>query len=247
MGNVLGASLSPYISQAIGWRAMFIVWAAVAAVGALLWVRFTPRDQTAAPPAHLRAVLRDPRVWQVAALFTFQNLVYYTVATWVPFLLVGRSAAYVATTFLFLNFFPIVPLFALSFVRWPYALSTPFYVVAGTLAVTGSLGLLLDLTDFMQPLVFMVGLGTAAAFVASIVLPPLIARDESEASTYSAVMYTAGYLLAFVGPLSAGMLVDATGSVALAFWPPVAGAVLMAVVGSLAPRLLSRSRMAVAR
>ena len=168
-------------------------------------------------------------------------------ATWVPFLLVGRSAGYVATTFLFLNFFPIVPLFALSFVRWPYALSTPFYVVAGTLAVTGSLGLLLGLTDFVQPLVFMVGLGTAAAFVASIALPPLIARDESEASTYSAVMYTAGYLLAFVGPLSAGMLVDATGSVALAFWPPVAGAVLMAVVGSLAPRLLSRSRVAVAK
>ena len=99
----------------------------------------------------------------------------------------------------------------------------------------------------VQPLVFMVGLGTAAAFVASIALPPLIARDESEASTYSAVMYTAGYLLAFVGPLSAGMLVDATGSVALAFWPPVAGAVLMAVVGSLAPRLLSRSRVAVAK
>ena len=74
-----------------------------------------------------------------------------------------------------------------------------------------------------------------------------IARDESEASTYSAVMYTAGYLLAFVGPLSAGMLVDATGSVALAFWPPLAGALLMAVVGSLAPRLLSRSRVAVAK
>src|SRR5439155_1609868 len=230
-----GASLSPYVSRAIGWRAMFIVWAAVAALGALLWIRYTPRDRTAAPPAHLAAVLRDRRVWQVAALLTFQNLVYYTVATWVPFLLIGRSAGYVATTFLFLNFFPIVPLFALSFIRWLYALSTPFYVVAGTLATTGSLGLLLGLTDFVQPLVFMVGLGTAAAFVASIALPPLIARDESEASTYSAVMYTAGYLLAFVGPLSAGMLVDATGSVALAFWPPVAGAVLMAVVGSLAP------------
>src|SRR2546427_813283 len=193
------------------------------------------------------ALVRDRRVWQVAALFTFQNLVYYTVATWVPFLLAGRDAGYVATTFLFLNFFPIVPLFALSFVRWPYALSTPFYVVAGTLAVTGSLGLLLGLTDFVQPLVFMVGLGTAAAFVASIALPPLIARDESEASTYSAVMYTAGYLLAFVGPLSAGMLVDATGSVELAFWPPVAGAILMAVVGSLAPRPLARSPGAGAR
>jgi len=89
-------------------------------------------------------------------------------------------------------------------------------------------------------------LGTAAAFVASIALPPLIAADESEASTYSAVMYTAGYLLAFVGPLSAGLLVDATGSIPPAFWPPVAGAVLMAVVGALAPRMLARSQVATA-
>jgi CP family cyanate transporter-like MFS transporter len=185
---------------------------------------------------------RDPRVWQVAALFTFQNLVYYTVATWMPFLINDRGPGYVATTFLFLNFLPIVPLFALSFVRWRFALSTSFYVVAGGLAAAGSLGLLLGLTDFIRPLAFMVGLGTAAAFVGSIALPPLIAGDESEASAYSAVMYTVGYLLAFTGPISAGLLVDATGTLTAAFWPPLVGGILMAVVGSLAPRLLIRSR-----
>jgi MFS transporter, CP family, cyanate transporter len=247
MGNVVGASLSPYMSRALGWRGMFLVWAGVALVGVVLWVRFTPRDQAAAPPANLRAIARDPRVWLVAALFTFQNLVYYTVATWLPFLINHQGPADVATTFLFLNFIPIVPLFALSFVRWQYALSTTFYVVAGGLAVLGSLGLLLGLTDLIRPLAFMVGLGTAAAFVASIALPPLIARDESEASTYSAVMYTVGYLLAFTGPISAGILVDATGMITMAFWPPLVGGILMAVVGSLAPRLLTRSQAAADR
>ena len=247
MGNVLGSSLSPYITHVIGWRAMFVLWSAIAAAGAVLWMRFTPRDHAAAPAVNLVKVLRDPRVWQVAALFTFQNLVYYTVATWTSFLLPGHSASDIATTYLFLNLFPILPLFALGFVRWQYALSTPFYVLAGGLSVIGSLGLMLGLTDFVRPLVFMVGLGCAAAFVASLALPPLMAADESEASTYSAVMYTAGYLLAFVGPLSAGVLVDATGHVPPAFWPAVAGSVLMAVVGSLAPRLLARSRVAAAR
>jgi CP family cyanate transporter-like MFS transporter len=244
MGNVLGASLSPYISHAFGWRTMFLVWAAIAGLGVLLWLRFTPRDRMAAPPVHLGAVMRDPRTWQIAALFTFQNLVYYTVATWIPFLLPGRGADYLATTFLFLNFFPIVPLLALSFVRWPYALSTPYYVVAGTLAILGCVGLFLGLTQIVWPLAFMVGLGTGAAFVGAIALPPLIAGDESQASTYSALMYTAGYLLAFVGPLSAGLMVDATGNIAVAFLPPIAGAALMALAGSLAPRSLSRSRLA---
>ena len=246
MGNVLGASLTPFIARAFGWRAMFIVWAAIGIVGVVLWLRLTPRDRMAAPPVHLGAVLRDPRTWQIAALFTFQNLVYYTVATWLPFLIPGRGADYVATTFLFLNLFPIIPVFALSFVRWQFALSTPFYVAAGGLAVLGSLGLLLGLTTFVWPLAFMVGLGTAAAFVGAIALPPLVAGDESQASTYSAVMYTCGYLLAFVGPLSAGILVDAVGNVAVAFIPPVAGAALMATAGSLVPRSLSRSTLAAA-
>ena len=242
MGNVLGSSLSPYISHVIGWRWLFVVWAAVAGLGALLWMRFTPSDRGTAPAVDLGKVLRDVRVWRVAALFTFQNVVYYTVATWTSFLLPGHSASDIATTYLFLNFFPILPLFALGFLRWQYALSTPFYVLSGALSVAGSIGLLLGLTDFVRPLVFMVGLGCAAAFVASLALPPLMATDESEASTYSAVMYTAGYLLAFAGPLSAGLLVDATGHIPAAFWPPVAGSILMAVVGALAPRMLARSR-----
>lgn len=243
MGNVLGSSLSPFITHLIGWRATFLVWAAVAGAGALLWVRLTPRDRSAAPPVDLVKVLRDPRVWQVAALFTFQNVVFYTVATWLPFLLSGHSAADIATTFLFLNFFPILPIFALSFVRWQYALSTGFYFVSGALAVAGSLGLLLGLTDFVRPLVFMLGLGCAAAFIASLALPPLLAADESEASTYSAIMFTAGYLLAFAGPLTAGVLVDVTGRIPPAFWPGLAGSILMAVFGLLVPRMLSRSRV----
>lgn len=242
MGNVLGSSLSPFISHLVGWRTTFLLWAAVAGVSALLWVRFTPRDHNAAPPADLVRVLRDPRVWHVAALFTFQNLVFYTVATWLPFLLTGHSAADIATTFLFLNFIPILPIFALSFVRWQYALSTWFYVVSGVLAVIGASGLVLGMTDLVRPLVFVLGLGCAAAFIGSLALPPLMAADEGEASTYSAVMYTAGYVLAFAGPLSAGVLVDLTGRVPAAFWPGLVGAVLMSVFGLLAPRTLSKSR-----
>jgi len=241
-GNVLGASLSPFIAQIVGWRGMFLVWAVVAGAGALLWLRLTPPDRGSAPHVDLVKVLRDRRVWQVAALFTFQNFVFFTVATWVPFLLAGHSASDIATTYLFLTLFPILPLLALTFVPWQYAMSTWFYLAAAALTVIGSLGLLLGLTDFVRPLVFMVGLGTGAAFVASIALPPMVATDESEASTYAAVMYTTGYLLAFVGPLSAGLLVDATGKIPPAFWPPVAGAVLMAVAGATAPRMLARSR-----
>jgi cyanate permease len=88
----------------------------------------------------------------------------------------------------------------------------------------------------------MVGLGAGAAFIGSVALPSLLATNEGEAAGFSAVMFTVGYTLAFAGPIAAGVLVDRTGHVATAFWPPVVGGILMAVVGSLAPRLLVRSR-----
>jgi CP family cyanate transporter-like MFS transporter len=244
IGNVVGAALSPVLVHLIGWREMFLVWAAVVLVGALLWVRFAPHDRAAAPTANLGAMIKDSRVWQVAALFTFQNVAYYTVATWLPFLLSDRGPGYVAVALLFLNFLPIVPLLALSVTRWQYALSTPYYAMAGVVTSAGALGMLLGRTDIAWLLAFMVGLGAAAAFIGSLALPPLLAGDEGEAAVFSSLVFAAGYVLAFAGPITAGALVDSTGQVTTAFWPAIVGGILMAVFGSLAPRLLVKSRTA---
>ena len=50
-----------------------------------------------------------------------------------------------------------------------------------------------------------------------------------------------GYFLAFAGPILAGSIADATGAITAAFWPSVAGAVLMAVMGLVVPRAMSRA------
>src|SRR5438309_1221647 len=162
------------------------------------------------PGARLAALARNPHVWQVAALFTFQNVVYYTVATWLPFLLRARGPGYLAVTLLFLNCIPILPLILLSVVRWQYALSSAFYVVSGLLCAVGAVGLLLRLVDVAWLLALMIGLGTAAAFIGSLALPPLLARDERGVAGFSAFLFTSGYVLAFAGPIPAGALVDAT-------------------------------------
>lgn len=240
LGNVAGASLTPYLVHALGWRATFLVWAAFVLADAMLWFWLTPRDAEAAPPLNVGAIVRDRRIWQVAALFTFQNLAYYTVATWLPFLVNSRGAGYVAVTLLFLNCVPIVPLLALSAVRWQYAISAAFYAGSGLVTAAEALGMLLGLTDLAWVLAFMVGLGAAAAFIGSLALPPLLAADEGAAAGFSALMFTAGYVLAFVGPITAGMLVDATGQFVNGFWPAVVAGVLMVGIGSVAPRGLAR-------
>ena len=244
MGNVGGASLTPYVALLAGWRGTFLGWGAAALAGALLWWRLTPRKDSPAPPARIRAALLDPRAWQVTALFVFQNLAFFTVATWLPFLLRGQGPGYVAFVFLCLNCFPVLPLLVLPALRWDYPLSAGFYVLAGALTAAGAGGMLLGAAGLAWALAFMVGLGCAMAFIGAMTLPPLLGRDESEVAGISAVVFTFGYLLSFAGPWVAGALADRSQDVAVAFWPSVLSGVLMIVVGALAPRLLRRSRAA---
>ena len=242
LGNVGGASLTPFLAPVIGWRGSFLVWGSLALAGGLLWARLTPADVGSPPAIPLGASLRDPRAWQVTALFVFQNLAYFTVATWIPFLLKGQSAIYTSLVFLSLNCFPILPLLALPLLRWNYPLSTTFYVVAGLLTTAGATGMLLGLAGLAWVLALMVGLGCAGAFVAAMTLPPLLAANEGEAAGLSAVVFTFGYLLSFAGPLVAGLLVDRSGGIGAAFLPAVVAGILMTVIGALAPRLLRRGQ-----
>lgn len=238
LGGTIGASVTPLIAAWAGWRISFVLWGVVSLIVALLWVRLTPPADAPLPRLRIGEALRNPRAWQIAALFTFQNLAYFTAAAWLPFLLAGRTPAYVAWVFTCLNLLPIFPLLLLPVLRWSYATSAAYYGANGVLVIVGAAGLALGTRDLAWVMAFLIGFGCAAAFVGSMALLPLVARGEAEASSMTAVVFTAGYLFAFSGPLIAGSLADRTHAVTSAFWPSVVGGLLMAVVGLLVPRLL---------
>lgn len=246
MGGTIGAAATPFVAQVVGWRGSFVAWGALALSIALLWALLTPRADSPVPEVRIRDALRNPRAWQVTALFTFQNLAYFGAAAWLPFLLAGRDPAYVSLVFTCLNFLSIVPLFVLPALTWPYATSAAWYLAMGLLTIAGATGLALGLRDLAWALAFLLGLGCAGAFVGSMALPPLVARSETDAAAISAIVFTFGYLLSFASPVAAGTLVDATHQVTTAFWPSIGGGILMAVLGVLVPRLVVRSRAATA-
>jgi len=239
MGGTVAAVTTPFIASATGWRGSFVVWGLLAIVIAVVWAGATPGEDARVARPSVLAALGSPRTWQVTALFTFQNLAYFGAAAWLPFLLAGRSPAYVAWVFTCLNLLPVFPLLVLPALRWSYATSPAFYVLQGVLTVLGAAGLALGLRDVAWLLAFMIGLGCAATFVGAMTLPPLVARTEAEASSITAVVFAAGYLLALSTPLAAGWLLDGTGSVTAAFWPSVAAGALMAALGLLVPRAIA--------
>ena len=88
---------------------------------------------------------------------------------------------------------------------------------------------------------FLLGFATALAFVVVLSLPPRVAPPGDVASM-SAAIFTIQYATAFVVPLVAGALWDATGKAALAFVPGVAAGVAMAW-GAMSLRIPSRGEV----
>ena len=101
------------------------------------------------------------------------------------------------------------------------------FVGSAALMIVAQLGLVLTPGVGVVAWAFVLGFSTALAFVVVLTLPPRLAAP-GDVHRMSAAIFTLQYATAFVLPLVAGALWDATGQASLAFVPGLLGAGLMA-------------------
>jgi len=101
------------------------------------------------------------------------------------------------------------------------------FIGSGALMTVSQLGLVLTPGVGVVAWALLLGFSTALAFVVVLTLPPRLAAP-GDVHRMSAAIFTLQYAMAFVLPLVAGALWDATGLAVLAFVPGIAGAGLMA-------------------
>ena len=239
VGGVLATTATVYLSLLGGWRGTFVIWAGPALLAGAAWWWLAPeRGGALAPPPQIRSLLREPGVWRAAGLFAAQSVVYFTATTWLPFLLQPGGRDAVALVLLVMGVSVILSSAGLSLLRRPFALSRGFYAMAGALSGAGALGLLSGLQGEAWLWAVLLGLGSGLTFTGAMALPPLCAAPPAVAS-YSALMLTAGYAFAFLGPYAGGLLVDATGSLNAPFAILVGAAAAMIALGLTMPRRLA--------
>jgi CP family cyanate transporter-like MFS transporter len=246
LGGTAGAAVSVYLLAFGGWRATFVIWAGFALAAAGIWVLFAPgRGSPHLPMPHgLGQLTRDRRVWHVAGLFGSQSLVYYGGATWIPFLLRGYSHDYLALVLFLFQLASLPLIVVLSTIRRPWAGSRLWYSAGGLLMTVGSLALMLNMTGLAWLWALVIGLGTGMIFTGTTTLPALLAKSPSEVAGYAALVLTAGYAVAFVGPLLGGVLLDQTHILTSPFWVITASAAIATILGatlSTAPPALPRT------
>jgi CP family cyanate transporter-like MFS transporter len=195
------------------------VWAAPAALAALLWLPQL-RYRRAWPAAAVAPAQARPRVyryaltWQVTAFMGLQSLLYYSALSWLPTIFQGRGTSAVTAGNLLalmgggnLATSLIVPVLAH---RRPSQRALVIPSLIGTAAgLAGSLWAPLGSAPFW---VLILGFSQGSCLGLAIFFMLARAPDSGVAASLSAFSQSAGYLAAAAGPLAVGLLHTATGS-----------------------------------
>jgi MFS transporter, CP family, cyanate transporter len=101
------------------------------------------------------------------------------------------------------------------------------FVGSAALMAVGQIGILLTPGAGVIVWAFVIGFAAALSFIVTLSFPPRVAAP-GDVHRMSAAIFTIQYGCAFVLPLVAGALWDATGTAALAFVPGATAAAFMA-------------------
>ncbi|MGY1836990.1 MFS transporter [Blastococcus sp. SYSU DS0510] len=248
----IGAGLAQPLAGLAGSAGTGLLLWAVPVLAALLGMAALTRARRAVPPpppapAGARtAVLRDRVALAVTLFFGLQSLSFYAMLTWLAEVLESDSGVSPVAAGGLVALAAALGLPA-SLVVPPLAARRPgqgAWVLAGTIPViAGIVGLLA--APASAPLLWAVlyGVGTGIAFPLAMTLILQRTRDVGQTGRLSAAAQSVGYLVAATGPLTVGLLHEATGEWAPGLWMLLAVVVAQLAVGLAAarPRLVGET------
>lgn len=224
MGGVaaLASGVAVPIANAVDWELALGIWAIPAAIAAGVWAMRLRGSQDARPirvaeaPRSGRSMWTSTVAWQVAMGMALQSSVFYLIITWLPSIEashgVGES---VAGWHLFIfQIGGIVAGLATGGILHRATDQRAVGAVIAVMMVIAMLGLVIT-PGLIIIWATLAGLSAGASIVVSLTLMSVRARTLQESSQLSGMSQSVGYLIASLGPITAGLLYELTGS-----WTP---------------------------
>lgn len=209
------------ITIAAGWRMSLAWWSVFAILAMMPWIRILGLDRATwsgqaaehADPRVLRRLWSSPLAWALTVAFAATSVVAYTSFAWLPRILVDIADVTPVTAGALLSLFAAMSL-PISFLV-PMIIDRVggigvLFAVAIAAGVSGSLGMLLVPQSAIWLWVALLGL---APILFPLVVVQLSLRSRTHQTTValSAMVQSAGYSIAALGPLAVGLLHDAFG------------------------------------
>lgn len=216
-----GVSLPLAVDAGLGWQVAMGIWIipAFAAIG--IWVYFIKKRRS---PDEVRMhyvtasdvrMWRSPLAWQVAIFLGLQAFVYNALMTWLPEILVdygvsGQTAGWMLS---FNQFIGLPASLLIPIIAGKFKSQRSIALILCSLALSGLLGLFFGGSyGVMIGSVTVLGIALGGLFPLSLTFIGLRAKNAQDAAELSGMAQAVGYLLAAIGPILIGSLVDVTGT-----------------------------------
>ena len=225
LGAAISASLTVPLERLLGsWQAALAFWAVPTAVAWVIWTVVERRERLASPPARQTTSLRDlpwhsDSAWGLTAFLAVNSILYYTTVAWLAPSLEARglTQAQAGADFGLVSAVGIVA--ALVFPSMLQRTRHPRALLSLAVIVTCASLLGIAFAPLLATALWMVlfGIGNTAWFTMGQALIGMLSTDSGHAARLTAMVYAGMYLMAATGPVSAGALLQATGSWTSAF------------------------------
>jgi CP family cyanate transporter-like MFS transporter len=237
-GILVGETLPTALTTPVGvlpvahgdWRWALALWSVLVVISAVAIVLAAPARREvalAAVPARWWPSWLEGQTVRIGLVMGMASAVYFGTNAYVPDFLdqTGRHNL-ISPTLAVLNGAQLLT--GPAVLIWQRLLTGRVgFIGSSALMVVAQLGIVLTPGAGVILWAFVLGFAAALAFIVVLTLPPRLAA-AGDVHRMSAAIFTVQYGVAFVVPLTAGALWDATGVAVLAFAPGVAAAAAMA-------------------
>ena len=233
IGEIAGAALTATLVLTLlgTWQIALALWSLPVLMVAVALLS-EPEAPAQAEPARWWPEWRDGRVWTIGLALGAASLAYWGSNAHLPdYLHASGHGDDVALALASLNLMQLgssalMGLWPAAFVgrRWPF-------VLAGAVITAAALGMMVTGGAASGVWAGATGLSSALVFLIALALPPMLAAP-GDVHRFSAGVFTISYACAFIGPVVAGAMWDATHTPAMALVPTAASGLLLIVTGS---------------
>lgn len=214
-GIAVGASVPIAVDWDFGWRGSLAFWSIFMVLAMIMWIPQLTRPKTSATDDMLpgKNVWRSTLAWQITLFMGCQSIMYFTMITWLPDLLIARGwspaeAGFVSSMMQIVSLFGsyFAPAFIIKMKE-----QTGVVLVVGIAYVIGYLGLFVQnelLTYFSLALI---GLCMGSSLSIAYTFIALRTAEDQTTAKLSAMVQSSGYYLAASGPFLFGFSLDLFG------------------------------------
>jgi CP family cyanate transporter-like MFS transporter len=217
-----GISVPLAVDLGWGWRGSLGSWSILMVLALAAWIPQLKRPRSGSQGALLPAknVWKSRLAWQVTLFMGAQSVMYFTMITWLPDMLIARGMSPVKAG-IFLSYMQLISLIGTFFV--PGLLiklkeQSNVILIVGISYIVGYGALFIQNDAVTFAALTIIGIGSGASLSIAYTLISLRSSEDLTTAKLSGMVQSAGYVLAALGPLIFGISMDVFGNWNFLIW-----------------------------